>query len=95
MTLMNEAFHKALETPPPCGLNISQIAECYGVSRQSLSDISKRHYLEPDFLAVPEIVFHSLNNFGRASRFRRRLESIEERRRIAAGIAAKQSQTKN
>jgi len=93
--LMTKAFRAAMSPPPPCGLSLTALAACYGISKQALANIIRRHGLDLDYVAIPGLLHATLIHFGNASPMRRRLESIEERRRIAARIAEKQSQTKN
>ena len=90
---MTQAFRAAMSPPPPCGLSLTALAECYGISKQALANIIRRHGLDADFVAVPGLLHATLIHFGNASPMRRRLDSSDERKRIIAAIAAKQSHT--
>ena len=66
---------------------LERLAKAYGVSRQGITDLSKRHGIDRETLADPEALFEKLLTSGNRSPLRRRLVEPAERLRIATEIS--------
>lgn len=67
--------------------SLERLASAYRLSRQGITDLSKRHGIDRDTLADPESLFEKLLTSGNRSPLRRRLVEPAERLRIATEIS--------
>ena len=67
--------------------SLERLATAYGVSRQGITDVAKRHDLERQVLADPEALLVVLLDRGNRSPLRSRLVEPAERLRIATEIS--------
>ena len=67
--------------------SLKRLASAYGLSRQGITDVAKRHDLDRQVLADPEALLVVLLDRGRRSPLRSRLVEPAERLRIATEIS--------
>ena len=68
--------------------SLERLATAYGLSRQGITDLSKRHGIDRDTLADPESLFEKLLTSGNRSPLRRRLTDPATRAAIQKQIHA-------
>ncbi len=67
--------------------SLERLASAYGLSRQGITDVAKRHSIDRQVLADPEALLVVLLDRGRRSPLRSRLVEPAERLRIATEIS--------
>ena len=67
--------------------SLERLATAYGLTRQGITDVSKRHGIEPQVLADPDALLVVLLDRGNRSPLRSRLVEPAERLRIATEIS--------
>ena len=65
---------------------LERLATAYGLSRQGITDLSKRHSIERETLADPEALLVVLLDRGRRSQLRSRLVDPATRNEIASQL---------